>query len=99
MTRVGDRLERAIEDRTHPEQEIARGEAAAPPRRRLVRTVFWLAVTAVSLYLVAPSLVEVFGSWNNLNRLAPAWLLAMAVLQAGSLACLWALQRRAMRAP
>jgi uncharacterized protein (TIRG00374 family) len=61
--------------------------------------VFWLAVTGVSLYLVAPSLIEVFGSWSNLNRLAPAWLLAMTVLQAASLACLWALQHLAMRAP
>jgi uncharacterized protein (TIRG00374 family) len=99
MTQVGDRLERAIEDRAHPEQEIARGAAAAPPRRRLVRTVFWLAVTAVSLYLVAPSLIDVFGSWQNLDELAPAWLLAMAALQAASLACLWALQRLAMRSP
>jgi uncharacterized protein (TIRG00374 family) len=99
MTQVGDRLERAIDDRAHAEKEIARGEEAAPSRPRLVRTVFWLAVTAVSLYLVAPSLIEVFGSWRNLNRLAPAWLPAMAVLQAGSLACLWALQHRAMRAP
>jgi uncharacterized protein (TIRG00374 family) len=59
--------------------------------------VFWLAVTGVSLYLVAPSLLEVFGSWNDLGRLSPLWLAAMAGLQTASLACLWALQRLAVR--
>jgi uncharacterized protein (TIRG00374 family) len=99
MTTVGDRLERAIEDRADAEHEIERGEASAPPRKRLVRTAFWLAVTGVSLYLVAPSLVEVLGSWNDLDTLAPGWLGVMAVLQAGTLACLWALQYLAMRGP
>ena len=56
MTRIGDRVERAIEDRADVRHEIERGEAAAPARGRVRRTVFWLAVTGVSLYLVAPSL-------------------------------------------
>ena len=99
MTTVGDRLERAIEDRADAEHEIERGEASAPPRKRLMRTVFWLAVTGVSLYLVAPSLVEVLGSWSDLDTLAPGWFGVMAVLQAGTLACLWALQFLAMRGP
>jgi putative heme transporter len=99
MTQVGDRLERAIEDHADAEHEIERGEAEAPPRRRLVRTVFWLAVTGVSLYLVAPSLVEVLGSWEDLDSLSPAWLGLMAVLQAATLACVWALQYLAMRGP
>jgi hypothetical protein len=99
MTHVGDRLERAIEHRADIEHEIERGEAAAPARGRLRRTVFWLVVTGVSLYLVAPSLIDVFGSWHDLDTLAPAWLAAMAGLQAASLACVWALQRLAMRGP
>ncbi|HWM12647.1 MAG TPA: lysylphosphatidylglycerol synthase transmembrane domain-containing protein [Solirubrobacteraceae bacterium] len=99
MTQVGDRLERAIEERADTEQEIERGEAAAPPRRRLVRMVFWLAVTGVSLYLVAPSLVDVLGSWEDLDQLSPAWLALMLALQTGALACLWALQYLAMRGP
>jgi uncharacterized protein (TIRG00374 family) len=99
MSAVGDRLEQAIEERADVAREISRGEAAAPPRRRLVRTVFWLAVTGVSLYLVAPSVVEVLGSWDDLDSLSPAWLGAMAALQAGALACLWALQYLAMRGP
>ena len=99
MTQVGDRLERAIEDHADVEHEIERGQAATPPRRRLVRTVFWLAVTAVSLYLVAPSLTEVLGSWEDLDKLSPAWLGLMLALQAGAWACVWALQYLAMRGP
>ncbi len=99
MTQVGDRVERAIEELADTEHEIERGEAEAPPRRRLVRTAFWLGVTGISLYLVAPSLVDVLGSWNDLDELSPGWLGLMAVLQAGMLACIWALQYLAMRGP
>jgi uncharacterized protein (TIRG00374 family) len=99
MTQVGDRLEHAIEQHADVEHELERGEAEQPPRKRLVRTVFWLAVTGVSLYLVAPSLVDVLGSWEDLDRLSPAWLGLMFVLQAGVMACVWALQYLAMRGP
>jgi uncharacterized protein (TIRG00374 family) len=99
VTRVGDRLERAIDERTDVEREIERGEAEAPPRGRLRRTIFWLAVTAVSLYLVAPSVVEVLGSWDDLDTFTPAWLAAMAALQSAALGCMWALQYVALRAP
>ena len=71
MTQVGDRLERAIEEHADVEHEIERGEAAQPPRKRLVRTTFWLAVTGISLYLVAPSLIDVLGSWDDLDQLSP----------------------------
>jgi putative heme transporter len=98
VTRVGDRLERAIEEHADVEQEIQRGEAEAPSRAsKLRRTAFWLVVTGVSLYLVAPSLVDVLGSWNDLDTLSPGWLAAMLVLQALTLACVWALQHLAMR--
>jgi uncharacterized protein (TIRG00374 family) len=99
MSTVGDRVERAIEDHADVEHEIERGEAAQPARGRLRRTVFWLAVTGVSLYLVAPSLIDVFGSWDELGELGLGWLAAMAGLQALALGCLWALQHLAMRGP
>ena len=83
MTQVGDRLEHAIEERADVEHEIERGEAEQPARKKLVRTVFWLAVTGISLYLVAPSLLDTLGSWEDLDRLSPAWLGLMLVLQAG----------------
>jgi uncharacterized protein (TIRG00374 family) len=99
MTQVGDRLEHAIEEHADVEHEIERGEAAQPARKRLVRTAFWLTVTGISLYLVAPSLLDTLGSWEDLDRLSPAWLGLMLLLQAGVLACVWALQYLAMRGP
>ena len=100
--RVGDRLEQAIEHRADVAGEIARGEQALeaePARGRgaLRRTIFWLAVSGVSLYLVAPSIISAFGSWRQIERLSIAWLAAMALLQAAALACIWALQFVALR--
>jgi uncharacterized protein (TIRG00374 family) len=62
-----------------------------------VRRGVLLAVTAISLYLLAPALAEVFGAWRHLDRLSPIWLVVMLVLQVGSYACMWALQRLALR--
>jgi uncharacterized protein (TIRG00374 family) len=94
---IGDRVERAIEDHADAAREIERGQAEARPARSLARTAFWLAVTAISLYLVAPSLIDVLGSWRNLSQVAFAWFPAMAALQAAQLACLWVLQRLALK--
>jgi len=55
-------------------------------------------VTGVSIYLVFPSLVAVFGSWRDITRFSPGWLAAMFALQAATLACMWAIQYVAMRA-
>ena len=100
--RVGDRLEEAIEHRADVPGELARGEReleAEPAKGHgsLRRTIFWLAVSAVSLYLVAPSVIAALGSWQQIERLSPAWLAAMAALQAATLFCLWALQLLALR--
>jgi uncharacterized protein (TIRG00374 family) len=89
---LGDRVEHAIEAHTAVETE------AVPPRR-IGRTVLWLAITGVSIYLVFPSIVEVFGSWRQITRFSLWSLAAMAGLQAASLACTWALQYVALRGP
>jgi uncharacterized protein (TIRG00374 family) len=94
--RIGDRLERAVGQHADVEHEIERGEAEQPAGRSLRLKLVWLALTGVSLYLVAPSLLDVLGSADDVDRLAPAWLLAMAALQAASLACVWTLQRMAI---
>jgi uncharacterized membrane protein YbhN (UPF0104 family) len=94
--RIGDRIEQAVGQHADVEHEIERGEAEQPAGRSLRRTLVWLTITAISLYLVAPSLLEVLGSWSDVDRLAPAWLVAMALLQFASLACLWELQRLAI---
>ena len=95
--RVGDRVERAIEDRADVERVIERGEGEQSPRRVLLKRALWLVVTGVSLYLVAPSVLDVLASWRDIKRFSPAWLLAMLVLQTTALGCLWALQALAMR--
>jgi uncharacterized protein (TIRG00374 family) len=94
---IGDRIEGAIEDRADAEREIERGQTEARPARSLARTVFWLAVTAVSLYGVAPSLIDVLGSWRDLSQLDLVWFPAMAGLQGAALFCLWVLQRVALK--
>src|SRR4051794_19918471 len=91
---LGDRLEHAIERRTDVAAEVER--ESPPSSHRLRRTIFWLAVTGVSLYLVFPSVVDVLGSWRDVNRFSVAALAGMFGLQAASLACLWALQAVAL---
>jgi uncharacterized protein (TIRG00374 family) len=94
--RVGDRIERALEQHADVEQEIERGQAQQPEPRSLRSTLIWLAITGVSLYLVAPSLIDVLGKADDVIGLEPAWLLAMAGLQVCSVACLWEVQRLAL---
>jgi uncharacterized protein (TIRG00374 family) len=57
-----------------------------------------LAVTGVSLYLLAPALLEVFGAYERLDDFNPLWWIAMVLLQIGSYACIWELQKIAIRA-
>jgi uncharacterized protein (TIRG00374 family) len=94
--RLGDRLEQALEHRADVEGEIERGAAEQPARPALVRTLVLLAVCGVSLYLVAPGMLELLSSWRDLDEVGPGWLLAMTLLQAAALVCLWALQRVAL---
>jgi len=56
-----------------------------------------LAVTGVSLYLLAPALLNVFGAWDRLDDVNPLWFVAMLALQAGSYGCMWWVQRVALR--
>jgi hypothetical protein len=56
-----------------------------------------LALAGVSLYLLAPSLLEIFSSWPQLREARPGWL-ALAVLFEGmSYLSLWTLQRISLR--
>lgn len=57
-----------------------------------------LAITAISLYLLAPALAEVFGAFDQLDDFNPLWYVAMVGLQVGSYACMWRVQKIAVRA-
>jgi uncharacterized protein (TIRG00374 family) len=80
-------------------------DGASPPRperrrSRLSRTVrrsLLLGLAGASLYLLAPSVVAVFGSFPDLADIAPLSLAAMILLETGSLACIWLLQRLCLR--
>jgi uncharacterized protein (TIRG00374 family) len=57
--------------------------------RRLVKRGLALVLAAVGLYVVWPSLVEIFSSWPALVSLEPWWLLGMVACEALSFALLW----------
>jgi uncharacterized protein (TIRG00374 family) len=63
----------------------------------VARRAVLLAVTALSLYLLAPALVQVFGSFPRVANLSPLWFAVMLALQTGSYACMWAIQKLALR--
>ncbi len=94
--RIGDRLERAIDQHVDLERELEQADAEPVARSSLRRTLIWLAITAVSLYLVAPALFDVLGSYEDVQELDPVWLAVMAGTQAVSWLCLWFLQRLAL---
>jgi uncharacterized protein (TIRG00374 family) len=64
----------------------------------LARRGVLLAITALSLYLLAPALLQVFGAYDRLDDFNPLWWVAMVGLQIGSYACMWSVQKIAMRA-
>jgi hypothetical protein len=66
---------------------------------RVIFRVLLLLATAVSLYLLFPSLVEVFTQWRSLGELSPWWLLLAVLFEATSTTALWELQRIALRTP
>jgi uncharacterized protein (TIRG00374 family) len=67
-------------------------------RGALTRRGLLFAVTAISLYLLAPALIAVFGAFDELDEINPLWFLAMVALQIGSYGCIWGVQRLALRA-
>jgi uncharacterized protein (TIRG00374 family) len=67
------------------------------PSRSAARPVALLVVTGVSLYLVFPSLVSVFGSWRSLVHLNLYWAALALVAETASFVSLWELDRIALR--
>jgi uncharacterized protein (TIRG00374 family) len=67
-------------------------------RGALTRRGLLFAVTAISLYLLAPALIGVFGAFDELNEISPLWFVAMVALQVGSFGCMWGILRLSVRA-
>lgn len=73
-------------------------EAAARPHRWIgVGRIVMLGVAAISLYLVAPSVLAVFESWPQLSEVSPGWFLVVLAGQVLSFGCLFVMQRMALR--
>jgi len=66
--------------------------------RRAAGRGLFLLVALVSLYLLFPSLLEVFTSWRSLFDLAPEWMAVALVAEAFSFAAVWEIQRVALGA-
>jgi uncharacterized protein (TIRG00374 family) len=66
-------------------------------RGALTRRGLLFAITGISLYLLAPALIGVFGAFDELDRISPLWFAAMVALQVGSFACGWGILRLAVR--
>jgi uncharacterized protein (TIRG00374 family) len=66
-------------------------------RKKLTRQGLLLAITAVSLYLLLPSLVAVFSSFRSLSSASWPWAVMVLVCEAASSVALWELNRIALR--
>jgi len=62
-------------------------------RRRLLRHAVFLVLAAVGLYVVWPTLWDVFSALPDLRDIAPWWFVGMAGAIAASLFCVWWLYR------
>jgi uncharacterized protein (TIRG00374 family) len=66
-------------------------------KRPIVIRSALLLVAGVSLYLLAPSLLEIFSSWPQLRDLDPLWLGLAVFFEAAAYVSLWTLQRITLR--
>jgi uncharacterized protein (TIRG00374 family) len=67
------------------------------PWRSIAKKTVMVVVAGVTIYLVFPSLTEVFDSWPKLTSLDPVWFAFALLLQVAHFACTIALQRIALR--
>ena len=81
--RLSDRLEQDV--------------ASPLPWRSLAKKTVMAVVAGIVIYLVFPSLVEVFDSFPKLTSLEPIWFSIAVALQVAHFTCTIALQRIALR--
>jgi len=81
-----------------PEAPAPAPEARRWPLRAIILRVAFLVLALVGLYVVWPSLVDLFSSWPRLRVIEPGWYAAMVAAVAGSFICVWALYRVVLHA-
>jgi uncharacterized protein (TIRG00374 family) len=69
----------------------------APDRRKIIGRGVMLLVTGVSLYIVAPSLIELFGDIPKLADVFPLWFVPILVLESLAFVSIWVLMGVALR--
>ncbi len=67
------------------------------PWRSILKSTVAVVVAGITIYLVFPSVTEVFSSWPKLTSLDPVWFSIALVLEVGHFTCTIALQRIALR--
>lgn len=70
---------------------------SAQPRKRILVRVAALVVTALSLYVLLPSLTRTISAWPRLSSSSPAWLAGALIAEAASFASTFGLQRLVLR--
>lgn len=65
--------------------------------KRVTGRLVLLAIAGVAFYLLAPQLLAVFSAFPRLQSFRPLWFPAMIALEVASFACVWQLQRFAVR--
>jgi uncharacterized protein (TIRG00374 family) len=93
---MGARRSSPLERHAEFEQRAAEFAEVTRARFSLGRAAF-LVLCAVSLYLLAPSIGEVFSAWDRLDEFNPVAIPLVVVLEILSLACVWVLQAIALR--
>jgi uncharacterized protein (TIRG00374 family) len=61
-----------------------------------VGRVAFLALSAICIYLFAPSIAEVFSAYDRLGQVHPIWLIPATLCAVGSFACVWFVQAVAL---
>ena len=76
-----------------PEADAPGPEPRKWPERVIILRLGFLVLALVGLYIVWPSLMEVFSSWPRLLVIEPGWYAGMVLAVAGSFFCIWLLYR------
>ncbi len=78
-------------------EQIEKDVESPVPWRSLIKGTIAVVVAGITIYLVFPSLAEVFASWPKLTSLEPVWFAAALVAQVAHFTCTIWLQRIALR--
>jgi uncharacterized protein (TIRG00374 family) len=71
----------------------------APVRRAVWSRLIFLTISLIALYLLWPRLMSVFSAWPELLTIDAGWFAMMFLAEGASFACMWGLQRIALRTP